>query len=181
MHRLFVALRPPAPIRSALTEIMAGVPHARWQDDDQLHLTLRYIGEVERPVAEDIAMALARVRGRAATVALSGVGVFDTRGRVDTLWAGVSPAGALARLHAKIDHALVGIGLRAESRAYRPHITVARLARGSGDEEAIARWRADHAMLSSAPFTLDRLTLYESHLGRTRASYEAVAQWALEP
>src|SRR3546814_10503522 len=61
MHRLFVAIRPPAAIRKALLSIMGGVEGARWQSDDQLHLTLRFIGEVDRHRADDIAAALATV------------------------------------------------------------------------------------------------------------------------
>ena len=51
MHRLFVALRPPEPVRDLLLDTMDGAPALRWQDDEQLHLTLRFIGEVERPLA----------------------------------------------------------------------------------------------------------------------------------
>src|SRR5687768_8380838 len=61
MHRLFVGLRPPPAIRARLLALMGGVTGARWQDDSQLHLTLRFIGEVERPRAEDIATALSNV------------------------------------------------------------------------------------------------------------------------
>ena len=57
MHRLFVALRPPVPVRDHLLDLMHGVEGARWQSDDQLHLTLRFIGEVDRHQASDIAAA----------------------------------------------------------------------------------------------------------------------------
>ncbi|MFL6738757.1 MAG: 2'-5' RNA ligase family protein, partial [Sphingomicrobium sp.] len=62
MHRLFVAIRPPQVIREGLLDLMEGDRDLRWQSDQQLHLTLRFIGEVERPVAEDIAAALAQIR-----------------------------------------------------------------------------------------------------------------------
>ncbi|HEX4693103.1 RNA 2',3'-cyclic phosphodiesterase [Sphingomonas sp.] len=179
MHRLFVALRPPPAIRDALALVMGGVPAARWQDDDQLHLTLRYIGEVERPVAEDVALALGQLHGPAPVVALAGVGAFDKQGRVDTLWAGVAPHDALATLHKKVDQALVRIGLAPERRAYLPHITLARLPRSAGVDPAIARWQAEHAALASAPFQLDAMILYESHLGRDRAHYAPVARFPL--
>ncbi len=179
MHRLFVALRPPAGIRALLSTAMAGVPLARWQDDDQLHLTVRYIGEVERPVAEDIALALGQVRARAASARISGVGVFESRGRIDTLWAGVAPPDALLALHRKVDQALVRIGLEPEGRAFVPHVTLARLPRAAGVDGMIDRWRADHAMLSSDSFVFDRLILYESHRGRDRAIYDPVAAWPL--
>src|SRR3546814_11259022 len=52
MHRLFVAIRPPSAIRKALLSIMGGVEGARWQSNDLLHLTLRFIGEVDRHPAD---------------------------------------------------------------------------------------------------------------------------------
>lgn len=179
MIRLFVALRPPPAIRRSLLGIMEGVPGARWQDDDQLHLTLRFIGAVERPVAEDIAVALSHVAAPVPAVSLAGVGRFETRGRTDTLWAGVMPHDTLAALHRKIDQACVRAGLEPERRAYLPHITVARFARPAGVGVAIDDWLADHAGLASAPFPLPHLVLYQSHLGRDGAVYEPVARWAL--
>ena len=180
MIRLFVALRPPPAIRRGLLDIMEGVPAARWQDDEQLHLTLRFIGAVERPVAEDIAIALSQLVAPAPRVALSGVGRFEKRGRTDTLWVGVTPHDALAALHRKVDQACVRAGLEPERRAYLPHVTVARLARSAGVGFAIDAWLATHAALSSAPFPLPHLVLYQSHLGRDGATYEPVARWALD-
>ncbi|MFT3978801.1 MAG: RNA 2',3'-cyclic phosphodiesterase [Sphingomonas bacterium] len=176
MHRLFIALRPPPPIRAALKEAMGGVPHARWQDDAQLHLTVRFIGEVERPLAEEIALALDTIDAPAPEVRLSGVGRFDKNGRTDALWAGVAPHEALAALHRKADRALVALGLEPERRAYLPHITLARIPRSAGHGIAIEQWLADHAALASAPFTMEALTLYESHLGRDAASYAPVTR-----
>ena len=120
MHRLFVALRPPPAIRAQLAALMGGVPGARWQDDEQLHLTLRFIGEVERPLAEDVVAALGQVHAPAIAVSLSGVGQFVKRGRADALWAGVAPHDALAALHRKIDAALVRIGLPPEFAGVAP-------------------------------------------------------------
>jgi RNA 2',3'-cyclic 3'-phosphodiesterase len=179
MHRLFVALRPPPGIRESLADLMDGVPGARWQDDEQLHLTLRFIGAVDRPVAEDIAAALAAVQAPAPTVTLNGVGRFDHRGRTEALWAGVGPHDALAALHRKVDQAIVRAGLEPERRAYLPHLTVARLPRAAGAEIEVEAWLAHHAGLTSDPFALPHLILYESHLGRAGASYEAIARWPL--
>lgn len=180
MHRLFVALRPPLAIREALAAVQGRVPHARWQEDDQLHLTVRYIGEVERPVAEDVALALGQIHASAPTVALAGVGAFDKQKRVDALWAGVAPHDALAALHKKVDQALVRIGLDPERRAYMPHITLARLPRSAGTGPAIEQWRARNAALSSDPFTFDALILYESRLGRDGARYQAVTRFPMD-
>lgn len=179
MHRLFVALRPPASVRDALIDLMDGVPGARWQDDEQLHLTVRFIGAVDRPVAEDIATALSRIAAPAPQVELSSVGRFHQRGHGGALWAGVAPHDALAHLHRKVDQALVRAGLPPEGRAYLPHITVARISRAAHTELEIAAWLARHAALASMPFSLNHLILYESTLGHEGAQYESVARWPL--
>ena len=178
MHRLFVALRPPRHIREQLLDLMEGLPGARWQDDDQLHLTLRFIGEVDARAADDVAAALAGVRHPPTTMRLDGVGKFGSRGRANAIWAGVRPADELARLHRKIDQALVRAGLEPEHRAYLPHVTVARLGRDAADPDA---WIARHAGLASTDFTVDHFGLFESHLGHAGAAYELVARYPLAP
>lgn len=179
MHRLFVALRPPAPVRDRLIALMHGVPDARWQDDEQLHLTLRFIGEVDGARAEDVATALAGVRADRVEARIAGVGSFGPGGAATTLWAGVAPRPPLAALHARIDRALTMAGLEPERRAYRPHVTLARPSRGAGRDPSVHRWLADHAGLTGPAFTCERLTLYESTLGRDGARYRAVAAWPL--
>jgi 2'-5' RNA ligase len=176
MHRLFVGLRPPAPIRAHLLAAMGGVPGARWQSDDQLHLTVRYIGEVDRPLAEDVAIALSRLHFPQIEAAISGVGEFESRGRPNAIWAGVRPHDALAQLHRKLDQAMVRLGLAPEGRAYLPHITLARL---NGPAGVADRYLADHAGLGSEPFVFTHVYLFESTLGTGGASYEAVERYAL--
>jgi 2'-5' RNA ligase len=179
MHRLFVALRPPPLIRAQLSTLMGGIPGARWQDDEQLHLTLRFIGEVDGRVAEDVALALGQVHAPPIEIALAGVGAFDKNKRFDALWAGVTPHDALAALHRKVDHAMVRVGLAPEGRTYLPHITLARLSRSMGLGIEIERWRADHAALNSAPFTIGHFGLFASTLGSGGARYEAIERWSL--
>lgn len=176
MHRLFVALRPPPAIRQQLLDLMGGVPGARWQDDDQLHITLRYIGEVTTPVAEDVAAALGGVHAAPLTLRLNGAGCFDKHDRPNAIWAGVAPHDAITALHKKIDHALIRIGLPSEARAYLPHITLARLSRSAGP---VNGFLADHAALTSAPFEIGHMLLFESHLGSEGPSYDAIGRWAL--
>ena len=175
MHRLFVAIRPPEPIRQRLLGLMGGIQNARWQDDAQLHLTLRFIGEVDRHQAEDIAAALGSVRQPPFEIALSGVGSFGKRGK-GALWAGVAPQDELKLLHKKVDQACLRAGIPPDTRAYHPHITVARLGRSAGPVEPfIERW----AGLSGEPFLVDSVCLYESRLGSEGASYTIVERYPL--
>src|ERR671913_118115 len=110
MHRLFVAIRPPETIREQLLDLMEGVPDLRWQQDEQLHLTLRFIGEVERPIANDIAAELVRVHLDRFALSLEGVGQFEKH-RHGALWAGVRPKEQLKALNAKIERACQSVGL----------------------------------------------------------------------
>jgi 2'-5' RNA ligase len=176
MHRLFVALPIPAQIRAQLLAMAGGIPGARWQRDDQLHLTLRFIGELDRHAAEDAALALATIHYPQIHIALSGAGQFESRGRPNAVWAGVTPHDALAGLHKKVDQALVRAGQPPESRAYLPHITLARMNAQSG---AADKFLEAHAGLASPAFALTYFHLYESHLGREGASYEPVERYAL--
>jgi 2'-5' RNA ligase len=176
MHRLFVAFPLPPAIRARLLAAMGGIPGARWQRDDQLHLTLRFIGEIDRPAAEDAALALAAVHHPPIEIALYGTGQFESRGRPNAVWAGITPRDALAGLHKKVDQALVRAGRPPEGRAYLPHITLARMNAQSG---AADKFLEAHAALASPSFTLTHFHLYESHLGREGASYEVVQRYAL--
>lgn len=178
MHRLFVALRPPAATREQLLDLMEGLPGARWQDDEQLHLTLRFIGEVDGRVADDVAAALGTVAFPPVEFRLHGVGSFDARGRLNAIWAGVRPHEQLAQLHKKIDQALVRAGLEPERRAYLPHVTLARFGRQAGNPGA---WIARHAGLAGPTVTVAHFALYESHTSHTGATYEAVERYPLAP
>lgn len=176
MHRLFVALRPSAPVRAILTALMGGVEQAKWQKDDQLHMTLRFIGSVDGHVADDIAVALSTIGHPAFDMALSGIGSFDRKGRIDTLWAGIAPQDQATALHTKIDRALVRIGLLPEGRVYVPHITLARFGRHGG---LPGNFIVRNTGLSSPPFTADAFGLYESHIGHEGAHYTLVERYPL--
>lgn len=173
MHRLFAAVRPPAPIRDLLLDRMDGEEELRWQGDAHLHCTLRFIGEVERPQAEDIAAALGTVRSEPFELRLAGVGCFARR-RGGALWAGLAPKEPLAHLAAKVDRACVAAGLPPERRAYHPHIT---LARWSGAEPPLTGFLQQHAGLTSEAWRVESFVLYESHLTRSGAHYETVAEY----
>lgn len=176
MHRLFVAIRLPAPIRERLLGVMEGAPGARWQSEEQLHLTLRFVGEVERTQAEDIAIALADVRTPPFAIALQGAGRFGEGSRAGSLWVGVSPHAPLIALHKKVEQACRRAGLPPEGRAYLPHITVARMRRSAGSTEAFLQMAA---AVASEPFTVDSFDLYESRLGGEGASYTLAERYRL--
>jgi 2'-5' RNA ligase len=152
-----------------------GPPGWAWQEDAQLHVTLRFIGEVERPLAEDIATGLGNIHSPAVEIGLHGVGFFD-QGRQGVLFARAIPRHPLEALHNKVDRALTTVGLAPERRAFLPHITLARRRKSGADP---AGWLEAHAALAAEPEAVSEFILYESHLGRDGPHYEPITSFAL--
>lgn len=177
-HRLFVAIRPPEHIRDALIDTMEGLEGARWQGEDQLHLTLRFIGEADAPLANDIAESLSSVRAAPFPLSLAGVGHFERRGRPHSLWAGLGPSRELVELADRVEKACRRAGCAPETRRFTPHITIARL---NSSTEPIGGWIANHGDLRSDPWPVDAFILYESHLGAGGSLYEPVVRYQLKP
>jgi 2'-5' RNA ligase len=171
MHRLFVAIRPPEAIRDLLIDAMDEGPGLSWVGEDNLHLTLRFIGEVERRQAEEIVTALEQISSESFQLEVAGAGRFDRRSG-GALWAGVRPRRPVAELAKKIDRACMLAGLEPEHRAFHPHITLARYR--SANAAAARDFERRLANLSSEPFDVSSFMLFESHLSRHGAHYEVV-------
>ena len=176
MHRLFVAIRPPEDVRDLLLDAMDDSADFRWQNEEQLHLTLRFVGEVERPLADDLAAELGRILAPQFEIRVAGTGRFEQRSS-GALWAGIEPKASVAALAAKVERACLTVGLEAERRAFHPHITLARWKGKRGHE--VARFLERTRGLSSEPFAVCNFILFESRLSRHGAHYEEVAKYAL--
>ena len=176
MHRLFVAVRPPREMRDLLLNAMGGISGARWQSEDQIHLTLRFIGEVDRHQAGDVHAALGAIHHPPFEIAISGLGLFGRRGQPETVWAGVSPHEPLSRLHKKVDQAMTRVGIAPDQRAYMPHITLARLKRSSGTIRDLIEQSGG---LTSPPFRIDFFALFESELTPEGPVYSVIERYPL--
>ena len=175
-HRLFIALRPPPPVRDRLIDRMDGVTGARWQDDDQLHLTLRYVGEVDRHRANDLAEALGDLHMPSFEIELVGTGVFERKDKPHLLWAGVAPDEALRRLQKKIERICQSVGIEPEHRKFLPHVTLARLNSSSGP---VGSFLADTATTRFGSWEASSFGLFESHLREQGSLYTEVVDYPL--
>ncbi|TIX50395.1 RNA 2',3'-cyclic phosphodiesterase [Alteraurantiacibacter aquimixticola] len=175
MPRLFTAIRPPAPVMDALIDTMEAVENARWQDEEQLHVTLTFMGDVAEAALGDVVDALSRVSFDPFELTIAGVRHFERKGLVHSIWAGIEPSPELVALQRQVDRACRALGLDIETRKYLPHITLARFSRHSAD---IPAWLAQHAKLRCGPFTVEDFALFESHLSSGPAHYEEVARFS---
>jgi len=170
MIRLFAAIELPEQIRMQLSLLQSGIPGARWSPIENLHLTLRFIGEVNEAVARDIDDVLADIRDTSFSLSLKGVGEFGRKeGR--TLWAGISNGDPLQHLVAKIESGLQRMGLPAETRKYSPHVTLARLRDVPMAE--IQTFLTTHALFKSPPFEVRQFALFSS-LATSKGSHYSV-------
>jgi 2'-5' RNA ligase len=168
MIRLFVALELPEAVCERLTQLQGGVPGARWMTEDQMHLTLRFIGEVDENVAHDIDDTLVGLTAPGFMLELAGTGEFG--GKIPrALWAGVRPNEALLHLQKKIETALQRIGLEPEPRKFSPHVTLARLR--NAPREKVMAFLSHHGLFSSGPFPVDHFVLFSSHQGSGGSVY----------
>lgn len=177
MIRLFVGLPLPEAVRERLGALCAGLADVRWVAPENMHVTLRFIGDIDETTAADVHGALSQIRVPAFAIDLVGVGTFGAARKPHTLWAGVEKTPALAHLHDKIESAVVRGGLPPEPRRFSPHVTLARLKGAPGPR--LAEFMARNGALRMPDLQCDRFVLFSSHLGRNGASYAAEAAYPL--
>ena len=174
--RLFVALSIPDPVAQQMLLLQGGVPGARWQSREQLHLTLRFIGEVDGRDARAIDDALAGIDAPAFHLQLHGVGQFGNK-QPHTLWAAARPNETLDHLARKVDTAIRRVGQPQDAHKFMPHVTLARLKHPELDK--VREWLVDHALSTSAEFTVDAFSLYSSKLTSDGSVYAIEQEYPL--
>jgi 2'-5' RNA ligase len=169
--RVFCAIELPDALKaragdfqSRVRESTPGV-RASWERPEKLHLTLKFLGEIELPRVE----ALTRAAGRAAeglrpfVLSVTGTGTFPPRGVPRVLWLGVEdPSGGLARLHARLEDECARESFPREQKAFRPHLTLARLRSREGAERLGALHR--ETQFEAQSFTVSELVVVRSEL-----------------
>jgi 2'-5' RNA ligase len=180
MIRLFVALPVPNEVAQSLMLIQAGVPGARWQVREQLHLTLAFIGEVDGSLAAAIDDVLAGILVPDFSLQLHGVGQFGEgkRSRSHALWAGVRPNPALEHLQRKVGNAIRRVGTAQEAHKYTPHVTVARMRHPEPGK--VVEWLTQHALYTSPEFDAGAFHLYSSKLTSDGSIYRVEQTYPLQ-
>ena len=159
MPRLFTALEIPAGIAFSLSLLRGGLLGARWIEPENYHITLRFIGDIDEPTADEVADALMRVDRPRFDVSLQGLSTFGSR-KPHSLFVGVKMSPALQELQAEHERIMQRIGLEPERRKFTPHVTLARL-RGAAEGD-IATYLALRGNFSTPPFPVGRFVLLSS-------------------
>jgi 2'-5' RNA ligase len=176
MPRLFTALEIPRDAALSLSLLRGGLPGARWIDVENYHLTLRFIGDVEGHVADEVANALDRVRRPGFDLTLYGVGAFGSK-KPHSVYAGVAPSPELNALQGEIDRICNRVGAPSDQRKFTPHVTLARL-RNSGSMD-IASYLSARGNFSTMPFRVSRFVLMSSRDSVGGGPYVVEEAWPL--
>lgn len=180
--RLFYAVELPPEVRAQaathIAHVRQAIPNARaaWAQEDKLHITLKFLGEI----AEERVAALSTAATRAAQSAspfdllIENTGSFPPRGAARVLWLGVRDvSGGLAALQRLLEDECADEGFAREPRPFKPHLTIARL-RMAQDARLLAAMHGE-TKFRSAEFTVRRLVLMRSRLGTGGASYTTLS------
>jgi len=140
--RLFIALEIPDAVRQAVGTIVErlrpAAPAARWTRIEGIHITLKFIGQVKPEVVRAIETALAGIRSDGPVhVSFRGLGFFPNERRPRVFWAGVQASSNTAAMAASIDERLAPLGIASETRAFSPHLTLARFEDERGESKLI--------------------------------------------
>jgi 2'-5' RNA ligase len=124
---LFVGLELSPTLKAALFALDPQLPGLRWLPEEQLHLTLSFLGDVDAGAEDRLRQALGEVRVPPFFLPLRGVGVFDSGSRPSVVWVGVGKGHPhLFALHKRIQDAVLRVGLEPDLRPFHPHVTVGR-------------------------------------------------------
>jgi len=159
MPRLFVGLEVPEEVVLHLSGFRGGLPGARWVDPADYHLTLRFIGDIDRRSAREIEDELSEIDSQPIDVKITGLDVFGGD-KPHTIYASIAPNRALNELQAEAERCLRRLGLKPEARKFTPHVTLARLRSASVLD--VADYLASHAHHPAQRFTAERFALFSA-------------------
>jgi 2'-5' RNA ligase len=178
MPRLFTGLEIPAEIRLQLSGYRGGLPGARWVDPENYHMTLRFIGDIDEPTAQDVVSVLGDRRRRdPILVTLDALDSFGGT-RPHAVFARAAPASDLNDLQAELERLLRRAGLPPEKRKFFPHVTLARLKNSSPLD--VAGYIARNGQFPKLTFTADRFVLFSARGSVGGGPYVVEAAYPLE-
>ena len=176
MPRLFTGLEVPLAVRSKLQALRGGLPGARWIDPENYHITLRFLGDIDNRMADEIDSQLAESRRAPLEITLTGLESFGgSKPRAIIAKAQLTPQ--LAETQAEQERQVRRLGLEPETRKFTPHVTLARL-RGANPFD-VADFLAGQARFETQRFTAQRIVMYSSRASTGGGPYVVEADYPL--
>lgn len=176
MIRLFTGLEIPPDLAQSLAMLRGGLPGARWIDSENYHLTLRFIGDIDDRLAQEIAALLRQVRRPRFDLRLGSLISFGGR-KPRAIVAAAEPSSPLMELQAEHERLMQRVGLEPEGRKFTPHVTLARLRDSSSRQ--VAEYLATRGHFRSHDFPVSRFVLFSSRASVGGGPYVVEAAYPL--
>ena len=175
--RLFVGIEIPADIAADLYPLARGIRGIEAQTPANMHITLKFIGNVDPGLAKEIDGVLSNLPFKPFELQVSGLGVFASARKIRILWAGVAKQPELHALAHRVENSLLAMEEcpNMDMRNFTPHITLGR--NRDAARATVEQTIADHLDLTSRAFTVDRFCLYESHSTTDGPEFRMVAAY----
>lgn len=166
--RVFIAVELTSPAREAIANLVHNLKgelnHVRWLEANQMHVTLKFIGEVTNNRLPEISQQISKACNRIQpfSLTLQGLGAFPPQSSPKVLWVGIAGRVDLLRIiHDRLEHSLVSLNIEREARAYTAHLTLGRVDRDA-DVNRITSVMQEHLSTEFAKLNVDRIALYSS-------------------
>lgn len=198
--RAFIAINMPAPVLRQLVATQRRLSQhlhtqqldrcVRWTPVENLHITLRFLGEIDGVQQRVLAQSLGQIAARHGRLKLftNGVGCFPNTHRPSVIWCGIQGnLAALSQLQAEVERAAQAAGLPAETKPFKPHLTIGRLQRSAtaaqlqAVDAAVVQLAAAPGRAENAAPTVNELLLMRSELNPSGSSYTRIGVFPLQP
>lgn len=176
--RLFIAVPLPKGVKQKLLELQQPIEGIRWQSREQMHLTLKFVGEVDKKTTSKLRNELDSISHSDFFITITGIGYFPEGKQPKVVWVGIKENVSLEALHKKVEDHCEKIGIDPESRPYKPHVTIGRTKNGS--KRVVTSFINQHKKIRIPDIPISQFALYESKLHPEGARHQRLQTYFLK-
>ncbi|MEL7832520.1 RNA 2',3'-cyclic phosphodiesterase [Fodinibius sp. Rm-B-1B1-1] len=175
--RLFIAIPISDAVKQKIGDLQQPIEGIRWQENEQMHLTLKFVGEADMQLKKSLQKRLDEIEHPTFTIDLKGFGYFPERGRPKVLWIGLRENSSLRVLQQKVEQKCQAVGIAPEDRPYKPHVTMARVQGAS--KRTVNAFINEHKKFTVRDMMINQFVLYKSKLQPDGAQHSRLQTFLL--
>lgn len=176
--RLFIAIPLPKAVKQQLLDLQQPINGVRWQSQEKMHLTLKFVGEVDKTIANELQEELDNIDHPKFSMTIRGIGYFPEGKHPKVMWAGIKENNSLEELHQKVVSRCEKMGIAPENRPYKPHVTIARAK--DVIKRAVTAFADRHKKFVIPDISVNEFVLYESKLDPDGAHHYRLKTYVLK-
>ncbi|MDZ7658404.1 RNA 2',3'-cyclic phosphodiesterase [Fodinibius sp.] len=175
--RLFIAIPLPKGVKQQLLDLQQPIEGIRWQSQEQMHLTLKFVGEVDKTTVSELREELDNIVHSDFSMTISGIGYFPEGKQPKVVWAGIKENANLQELHKKVENRCEKMGIAPENRPYKPHVTIGRTK--NAYKRSVTSFINQHKKFGIQNIQVNEFVLFESELHPDGARHHPLQTYLL--